>query len=216
MDLIHCYRILGISVGASAADVKSAYRRLAREYHPDVNPENIEWANQRFIEVTEAYQTLSNVGHAALANAIRRARQQSSPQPSRSSQPSHAKPRVTVRKSSKKPPTVKPSPHLSDIDNRLKRQSYQQLQDLLKHQRFPRAIALVEGLAQRIQNDPEVQQWQAITYQQWARALADQRDFRKARIYLKKALKVDPQNRRLWTEIKQEYQRIERAMVNQR
>ena len=224
MDLVNCYHVLGIEPGSPFEDVKAAYRRLARRYHPDVNPEHVEWASQQFIEVTEAYQFILKLGTSAAAQAKRQMQAQrakqarsSSPSPSvstsASASPSQVSPVARVRRER---PVVQSNPHLSAIDNRLKQQSYEQLQQFLKHQRFPRAIALVEGLAQRIQNDPEVQQWQAITYQQWARHLANQREYRKAQIYLKKALKADPYNRRLWTEVKEEFQRIEQTINNRK
>lgn len=52
------YQTLGVSKGATEAELKSAYRKLAREYHPDVNktPE----ADKKFKEVSEAYQVLSD------------------------------------------------------------------------------------------------------------------------------------------------------------
>jgi curved DNA-binding protein CbpA len=50
------YRVLGISRTASASEIKSAYRRLARQYHPDVNSDPT--AAQKFAGVTEAYHTL--------------------------------------------------------------------------------------------------------------------------------------------------------------
>ncbi|NET09334.1 MAG: J domain-containing protein [Merismopedia sp. SIO2A8] len=216
MDLVNCYCVLGVPPGAPFEVVKAAYRRLARRYHPDVNPEHSEWASQQFIEVTEAYQFILKVGKSPAAASAIRAAQQSQPSASSpgssSGQPTNP-PSVHFDRVPPKRPTVQPNPRLSEIDNRLKRHSYEQLQDFLRNQRFPRAIALVEGLAQRIKNDPEVQQWQAITYQQWARHLATQQEFRKAQIYLKKALKADPYNRRLWDEVKQEFRRIEQAIA---
>lgn len=53
------YQILGIARGADAKEVKKAYRKLARQYHPDINPNNKE-SEAKFKEVNEAYQTLSD------------------------------------------------------------------------------------------------------------------------------------------------------------
>jgi molecular chaperone DnaJ len=53
------YKVLGVDRSASAADLKKAYRKLARKYHPDVNPDNAE-AEQRFKEIREAYAVLSD------------------------------------------------------------------------------------------------------------------------------------------------------------
>jgi molecular chaperone DnaJ len=52
------YDILGVSRNASADEIKSAYRRLAKQYHPDINKDN--GAEERFKEVNEAYAVLSD------------------------------------------------------------------------------------------------------------------------------------------------------------
>jgi curved DNA-binding protein len=59
MAFIDYYQILGISKNASADDIKKAYRKLARKYHPDLNP-NDKDANKRFQEVNEANEVLSD------------------------------------------------------------------------------------------------------------------------------------------------------------
>jgi molecular chaperone DnaJ len=53
------YRILGIPKNASEEDIKKAYRKLARKYHPDLNPGNKE-SETRFKELTEAHEALAN------------------------------------------------------------------------------------------------------------------------------------------------------------
>src|SRR5262249_35660665 len=53
------YIILGIERGASPGDIKRAYRRLARKYHPDINPGDRTAAAQ-FRQILEAYETLSD------------------------------------------------------------------------------------------------------------------------------------------------------------
>ena len=53
------YKTLGVSKDASQADIKKAYRKLARDNHPDSNPGN-KAAEDRFKEVSEAYAVLSS------------------------------------------------------------------------------------------------------------------------------------------------------------
>lgn len=59
MAFIDYYKILGIDKTATDADIKKAYRKLARKYHPDLNPDDKE-AEQKFKEVNEANEVLSH------------------------------------------------------------------------------------------------------------------------------------------------------------
>lgn len=192
MNIADSYRLLGLRTGATAEEIKAAYRRLARQLHPDLNP-NDDRAKERFIRIAEAYRFLMSVIDPE---------SDSDPQPA-------TEPKVTI---TRKSGGDQAAPELSLVDQQLLRSSFEQLQDLFKLKKFPRAIALVEGLAQRFPNHPDVRQWQAITYHRWGQQLIVDREYDKARSYLKKALRTDPHNRRLWAEIEQDFRRLEEKL----
>lgn len=59
MDYKDYYNVLGVQRSASQADIKKAYRKLARQYHPDVNPDD-KTAESKFKDINEAYEVLSD------------------------------------------------------------------------------------------------------------------------------------------------------------
>jgi curved DNA-binding protein len=59
MEYKDYYQTLGVSKGAKAEDIKKAYRKLARKYHPDMNPDD-KSAEDKFKELNEAYEVLSD------------------------------------------------------------------------------------------------------------------------------------------------------------
>lgn len=73
------YEVLGVSRDASTDDVKRAYRALAKKYHPDLNRENPKEAEEKFKEVSEAYEVLADpekrqlydtYGHAGVSQSF--------------------------------------------------------------------------------------------------------------------------------------------------
>jgi tetratricopeptide (TPR) repeat protein len=238
MDIIECYRLLQLTSAASQEEVKAAYRRLARQLHPDVNADH--QAQEQFIRVTEAYKVLIKIAASrsvavplktptaqptpqSSAPKVKISVQRPEPQPSqpKQAQPSSVHPSQTQPQSSPQPsassvpssptPIAEPSltNELSVAEQKLKLDTHRQLADLMKRRSLPRAIATVEALQARLPNDPEIRQWQALIYQRWGRQLIEERKLNQAKAYLKKALKTDPHNKSLWTEVEQDFKRIE-------
>ncbi|WOB43380.1 DnaJ domain-containing protein [Thermoleptolyngbya oregonensis NK1-22] len=227
MNLTECYRILGLRSSATYEEIKSSYRRLARRYHPDLNPGSAQQAEQ-FIQVNAAYRRLIELVQPA-GMGDRPPPSPAPPRPAPSAadaSPSPASPKATSPSSAQKAqtqrsptaqsgsgirkrPPIQRNPDASPTDHQLKEHVYSRLQQLLRQQRYPRAVALVEGLAQRLPNDLEVRQWLAIAYQRWGRHLVDLKQPEKARTYLNKALRTDPRNRALWFEVDRDLRRLD-------
>lgn len=72
------YEVLGVDKNASDADIKKAFRKLARKYHPDVNPGDKD-AEAKFKEINEAYDVLSNAENASSTISLATMRQTSAP-----------------------------------------------------------------------------------------------------------------------------------------
>ncbi len=64
MEYRDYYRILGVEKSATEKDIKRAYRKLARQYHPDKNPDD-KSAEDKFKEINEAYEVLGNAENRA-------------------------------------------------------------------------------------------------------------------------------------------------------
>ncbi len=245
MKLAHYYRTLGLGRSASFTEVKSAYRRLVRQYHPDLNSN--EQAIAQFIAINEAYTALSEAHQVAPSDSVGAGdgatfRRQAAAAARRlnldelkltleklglgnfQKRAKAAREKQSVEEQvgaenpkSDQPPTQPDVPistvdsagtPMSVIDQVLKKDAYKQLKALLAQQKFPRAIALVEGLSNRLPTDLEISQWRAIVYQRWGRQLINEGQLQKAKIYLKKATQVDPNNSALSAEIRQDLARL--------
>ena len=197
MDLGDCYRLLGLRTGASFTDVKASYRRLAQQYHPDINPDD-QKAKEKFIALTEAYKILLNV----IPPPEVRSKSSQTPFENEEIKIQCPHPEVTN-------PFRPKSPHLSEMEDQLKWKTYEQLQRFLQAKQFPQAISLAEALAQRLSDDTEARQWLAISYQLWGRSLITLNQILKARIYLQKAMKTDPTNKSLWNQVQRDLKQVE-------
>ncbi len=218
MHLSECYRLLGIPRDATVDDIKVAYRRLARKYHPDVN-QNDPYAVEKFRQVQEAYKMLKDTDLSDKSKQIlskdgevnNYSRTHSKTEP-----PVPPPPPTFVRK-----PPVHPkikievkqvSSHIdpinSDPELKLKLDMLRRVQDLLKQKKYVVAIAVVEGMSERYPHAPEVIHWQAVTYHRWGSELMLKGKLREAEIYLNKALNTDPKNRELSFEVKRDLERV--------
>ena len=65
------YEVLGVEKTATADEIKKAYRKLAKKYHPDANSDNKEEAEKKFKEIAEAYEVLSDEGKKKQYDAFR-------------------------------------------------------------------------------------------------------------------------------------------------
>jgi hypothetical protein len=222
MHISECYRLLGIPRNATLDDIKVAYRRLARKYHPDVNQDDPA-ATDKFRMVQEAYKMLKDAdksdGASTGANGTSSygANVWRSPSPSTPIQ-------TTTKKTTEPPKTPKAQPKVkvevkqvnnqvdpinSDPELKLKLDMLRRVQDLLKQKKYIVAIAVVEGMSERFPNSPEVIHWKAVTYHRWSSELILVGKLREAEIYLNKALTTDPKNRELIFEVKRDLERVE-------
>ena len=71
-NLRNYYEILGVPRNASSDEIKQAFRRLARRYHPDVNPGD-KVAEEKFKDINEAYEILSDDGRRSQYDQFSRA-----------------------------------------------------------------------------------------------------------------------------------------------
>ncbi len=227
MSLAQHYRTLGLRRGASSREVKGAYRTLVRQYHPDINPD--EAAVEQFIKINDAYTALSEAAQSKNSAARTKGRPSSEDgfgfesirqklekiglghlNNNEQTQTAHGTAHESVAEkfsvsNAAEPASADAEVRLPEQEESLKQEAYQQLKELLKQQKYPRAIALVEGLAHRMPADLEITQWQAIVYQRWGRRLIYEGQPNKARIYLKKALRTDPSNQSLWSEVNRDF-----------
>lgn len=210
-----CYRQLGLARTANFEEIKLAYRRLARKYHPDMN-QNDQSAAQKFRLVQEAYEVLKELPKDANGAVI--APRFTHPSPVKAPQPAKVRievkvePKPSARSADKPPhkPQAQDKVSISvDPEEKLKQDMIRKVQDLLRQKRYLVAIPIVEGMRSRFAQAPEVIHWQAVVYQRQGCELLIVGRLREAEIYLNKALNTDPKNRELCFEVKRDLERLQ-------
>jgi tetratricopeptide (TPR) repeat protein len=204
-----CFRLLGLTRSANFEEIKLAYRRLARKYHPDVN-QGDRGAAEKFRLVQEAYEILKDLPKDA--NGVVIPPRFTQPPSVKAPQPVKVKIEVKPPKPSNNPPPdkhqTKPTPEI-DPETKLKLDMIRKIQDLLRQKRYLVAIPIVEGMRSRFPLVPEVIHWQAVVYQRQGCELLLAGRLREAEIYLNKALNTDPKNRELCFEVKRDLERLQ-------
>jgi tetratricopeptide (TPR) repeat protein len=239
-----CFRLLGLPRTANFEEIKLAYRRLARKYHPDVNQADL-GAAEKFRLVQEAYQILKDLPKDAKGvvvspldrSAQNRSNQNRSDQNrtnrSTQSQSEQAAQRVRVRVEVKSEPprsepqrspkrtektaeqtTAKKTELSADPELKLKLDTINRVQDLLRQRKYLVAIPIVEAMRSRFPQAAEVIHWQAVVYQRQGCELLIAGRLREAEIYLNKAIAADPKNRELCFEVKRDLERLQ--LLNQK
>jgi curved DNA-binding protein CbpA len=211
MHLSECYRLLGVPRNATLDDIKVAYRRLARKYHPDVN-QNDPTTTEKFRLVQEAY-TILKESDQDLGKDLFTKHQVANPAKSATpksaySQQSQSKIKIEVKQVNNQVDPINSDPEL-----RLKLDMLRRVQDLLKQKKYIVAIAVVEGMSERFPDSPEVIHWKAVTYYRWSCELILVGKLREAEIYLNKAMNTDPKNRELIFEVKRDLERVQKLKL---
>jgi len=214
MQQSECYRLLGLSRGASIEDIKLSYRRLARKYHPDLNQDD-PTATDKFRLIQQAYQILKDVEAGLIDRQVSYSSPKTSQTSTRATPNNPSSPKVKVEVKSQPPSEYKSKdvrqkvdPIANDPELRLKLDTLRRLQELLKQRKYVVAIAVAEGMRARFPKSTEVIHWQAVTYHRWGTELLLKAKFREAEIFLNKALVTDPSNRELAFEVKRDLDRI--------
>ena len=129
------YSILQIPSEADAEDIKVSFRRLARKYHPDLNPGNPETA-ERFKQISEAYDILSDPTRRRRYDRDRRL----------------GKPKAQVKRDQKKSRTASPRPQAANPDNQNARDFFLQGMKQSKGKHYQQAV---KAYSKAIELDPK-------------------------------------------------------------
>jgi len=195
MHLYQCYELLGVPQNATLEEIKQAYRRLVRKYHPDVN-QNDPAATDKFRMVQEAYEILKQADKENLSKELSSKNNSPSSKPSQSTTRS-SKVKVEVNKAQ---PNVHPKSkvEVNDPDPwKAKLDMLNRVQNLLKQKKYLEAISVAEDMSQKFSDSELVIHWKEAAYDQWIGQLNLVSNLDEAEVYLNKVLGNDPNNHKL-------------------
>ncbi len=178
------YAILNLSPEADIEDIKQAFRRLARQFHPDVAGEG---SRERFQQIYQAYQVLSDPEQRRRYDAQRRS-------------PPAGQRRVVIRTAG--------SSSAEHLDPESLKEGIARVKAAWRERKLPTAVALAEALLKRFPNSGEAIHLLALAYQRFGNHLIYEGRHQQAEAYLRKALAMEPHNRELAFEIRRDLARL--------
>ena len=198
MHLSECYKLLGIPRNATLDDIKLAYRRLARKYHPDLNQNDLT-AKDKFQTLQKAYETLKNADREDLSKELFSKNNSAS---STKYQPTSHSPKIKIE--------------VNQVDLfKPKLDILKRIQNSLKQKKYLEAISFAEEMSEKFSDSSVIIHWKAVAYHRWGSELVLASNLGEAEIYLNKALNADPSNRELCFEIKRDLERVQRLKIKQ-
>jgi tetratricopeptide (TPR) repeat protein len=185
------YALFGLKPSASVDEIKTIYRQMAKEIHPDLNPHD-PTARDRFYTLNQAYQLLLSASSVT----------------DRVDESTEADGRDLVD-------AVRVNyvvdPPLSPQDLQLKQEVFESLEKLIRQDNFEKAVSVIDLLVRVVPDRPEILKKQSEIYFKYAQDLVSRRtQLTLARTYLKASLKIDPHNHQRWQAVDRQFNRIER------
>ncbi len=195
------YALFGLNPSASVAEIKTIYRQMAKEIHPDLNPDD-PTARDRFYTLNQAYQLLLSARSVSDRIDLDPSTQADGRDCWRR--------RQAVRVDAVRVNYVV-DPPLSPPDLQLKQEVFENLEKLIRQENFAKAVSVIDLLVRVVPGRPEILKKQSEIYFKYAQDLVNRRtQLTLARTYLKASLKIDPHNQQRWQAVDRQFNRIER------
>jgi TolA-binding protein len=188
------YQILDIDPSASFEQIKQAFRRLARRYHPDIAGES---SVDRFRHITEAYQVL--IDPQRRQEFDRKRHSLSSSAANTPPAAAASRPQVVVRST-----PIQPSPdQQAEIQ-----QGVRSIKQLLKTKQLMNAVHQAQDLVKQFPHSVAAKHALALAYHWVGNAFVYRGDKEAAQFYLLKSLEIEPDNPALVFEVRRDLARI--------
>jgi DnaJ domain len=195
------YALFGLNPSASVAEIKTIYRQMAKEIHPDLNPDD-PTARNRFYTLNQAYQLLLSARSVNDRIDLDASTEVDGRDCWRR--------RQAVRVDAVRVNYVV-DPPLSPQDLQLKQEVFENLEKLIRQENFAKAVSVIDLLVRVVPGRPEILKKQSEIYFKYAQDLVNRRtQLTLARTYLKASLKIDPHNQQRWQAVDRQFNRIER------